>query len=118
LKKNDPTGVGDILKALKKRTKLGRMLENAQIWEHWPELAGEPLASHARPRTVKDGQLRIEADSAVWMHKFNYHKWKIIKRINRMAGKELVSDVFIELIPDDKQMDGEKPGAEEGPDQA
>lgn len=107
LKKNDLTGIGDILKSLKKKTKLGQMLENAEIWAHWPELAGPHLAEHAQPRTIKEGVLRIEVDSAVWMHKFNYHKWAIIKRINRMAGKELVHDVFIELIPDGEEI--EKP---------
>lgn len=108
MKKNEPEGVGDILARMKKTTKLGLNLEQAAIWTHWEEIAGPYLAAHGRPRTVREGQLRIEADSAVWMHRFAYRKWSIIKRINRMAGRELVHDIFIELIPDDLM-----PGPEE-----
>jgi hypothetical protein len=49
--------------------------------------------------------LRIEVDSAVWMHKINYRKWQILKRINRMARKELVSDIYIVLIADGERID-------------
>jgi hypothetical protein len=34
------------------------------------------------------------------MHKYSYCKWEIIRRINRMAGKELVSDLFFLLAED------------------
>lgn len=107
MKKNNPTGIGDILNTLKKQTPLGKLLEHAEIWEHWSEIAGPHLAEHGRPKTVKDGQLRVEVDSAVWMHKFNYHKWAIIKRVNRMARKELVSDMFFELVPDGEDVKDE-----------
>lgn len=103
--KNDLTGIGDILQKLKKTTKLGKSLEIAQIWDNWEELAGKELAMHGRPQTVRDMQLRIEADSAVWMHKFSYHKWTLIKRVNRMAKKELINDIFVTLVGDGESID-------------
>ncbi len=108
-KKNDsdrqaPAGVGEILESLKAKTRLGKQLNQAQIWEQWPEVAGQYLCGHGHPVTVKDKTLHVEAYSAVWMHKFAYHKWDIIKRINRIAGQELVSDIFILLG------DGSQPG--------
>jgi len=36
------------------------------------------------------------------MHKASYIKWDLIKRINRMAGKELVSDIFFRLGSDEE----------------
>lgn len=107
-KKSNPTSVGDILSSLAATTKLGRHLEHAQIWEHWPEIAG-PLAAHGRPKTVKDGQLRIEAESAVWMHKFTYKRWALVKAINRLAGKELVHDIFVSLIGDGEEIETNSP---------
>jgi len=41
-------------------------------------------------------------DSAVWMNKFSYRKWEIIRRINRQAGIELVSDLFLKLASDEE----------------
>lgn len=104
MKRNKLEGVGDILAKMKKTTDLGKHLEHAEIWEHWPEIAGEVTSQHTRPQGIKDLQLRIEADSAVWMHKLNYRKWQIIKKINRIAGKELVSDIYVVLVPDGEDM--------------
>lgn len=98
--KKEPSGVGEILESLKAKTRLGKQLNQAQIWERWPELAGQYLCGHGHPQTVKDQTLYIEAYSTVWMNKFAYYKWDIIKRINRMAGEELVSDIFL-LLSDD-----------------
>lgn len=104
IKRSKPEGVADILSGLIKTTDLGKHLEHAEIWEHWPEIVGEVTAQHVRPRGIKDLQLRIEADSAVWMHKINYRKWQILKKINRIAGKELVSDIYIVLLGDGEKM--------------
>jgi predicted nucleic acid-binding Zn ribbon protein len=100
MSKKEPASLADILTQLKQESPLGQQLEQARIWERWAEVAGPAIAAHGRPLTVKDGVLHIEADSSVWMHKFAYLKWHIIGRINRLAGRELVSEVFIHLAED------------------
>ncbi len=107
MKKHEPTGVGEIIDALKRTTRLGEQLEQARIWEHWPKLVGAKLAAHGRPQAVREGALRVEVDSAVWMHRYSHWKWQIIKNINRMARKELVSDMFFVLLPDGECLDDE-----------
>ena len=94
--------MGDILAGLKKATGLGKQLKQAQIWEQWARLAGEHLSKHGRPQRIRDKTLFVEADSPVWMHKYSYRKWDIIKRVNRLAGGELISDIFIVLPEDDE----------------
>jgi len=101
MRRQSPESVGKILDNLKRTTKLGKQLEQAQIWERWPEIAGERCCTHGQPQRIKDGTLHIAADSAVWMHRFAYIKWDIIKRVNRMAGQELISDIFLELASDE-----------------
>ncbi|NUM52621.1 MAG: DUF721 domain-containing protein [Candidatus Hydrogenedentes bacterium] len=96
-----PTGVADILASLKKSTALGKRLKEAQIWQEWPSLAGKRLCTHGHPVAVKDRTLHVEAYSSVWVSKFAYFKWDIIGRINRMAGQEIVSDIFVTLAEDD-----------------
>jgi hypothetical protein len=93
--------VGDILASLTKSTPLGRRLKEAQIWQEWPSLAGKRLCAHGNPVVVKDKTLHIEAYSPVWVSKFAYFKWDIIGRVNRMAGQELISDVFVTLAGDE-----------------
>ncbi|MBX7256339.1 MAG: DUF721 domain-containing protein [Candidatus Hydrogenedentes bacterium] len=96
-----PLAVGDILKNLKASSDLGKRLQQAEIWARWPELAGPNLAAHGFPKTIRDNMLYIEADSPVWMNRFAYEKWGLLKRINKLAGREVVSDVFITLKNED-----------------
>ena len=97
-----PTGVGDILASLKKSTPLGKRLKEAQIWQEWPSLAGKRLCTHGHPVAVKDRTLHVEAYSPVWVSKFAYFKWAIIGRVNRMAGQEIISDIFVTLAGDEE----------------
>lgn len=90
----------EILKKLIATTPLGKVFEQAQIWDNWTEIAGKVLAGHGHPKDLREQRLRVIVDSAVWMHKYSYCKWEIIRRINRMAGKELVSDLFFLLAED------------------
>lgn len=104
---NDPTEVGKILDDLKKTTGLGQQLDQARIWDRWSDLAGLHLAAHGQPKTIRDSTLYVEADSPVWMHRFALRKWSILKRINRLAGRELVSDLFVVLKADEDAGSGE-----------
>lgn len=101
MRKNDPIAVGKILDELKRTTALGLQLDQARIWERWNELAGAHLSAHGQPKTIRDNVLYVEADSPVWMHRYALRKWDILKRINRLAGKELVSDLFVVLREDE-----------------
>jgi predicted nucleic acid-binding Zn ribbon protein len=94
---------------MQQTTPLGKNLEQAQIWEHWEELTGKHLAKHCRPHSIKKGQLRIIVESPVWMHKISYLKWDLLLRINRMAGKELVSDAFFVLASDEEALNELEP---------
>jgi len=110
-------GVGDILASLTKKTTLGKRLKEAQIWQQWPSLAGQRLCTHGHPVTVKDQTLHVEAYSSVWVNKFAYHKWEIIGRVNRMAGQELIHDIFVTLQQDEGEPENDevrKAGRQEG----
>ena len=104
-RKKRPEAVGAILDGLAKKSALGRQLEHAQIWDRWTDLVGPHLGRHGRPVVVKDNVLHVEVVSSVWMHKYAYRKWDIVQRINKMARKELVSDIFI-LLNADEDMPG------------
>ena len=87
--------------------KLGKRLKEAQIWQQWPSLAGKRLCTHGQPVVVKDRTLHVEAYSPVLVSKFAYFKWDIIGRVNRMAGQELISDIYVTLVGDESGDDSE-----------
>jgi predicted nucleic acid-binding Zn ribbon protein len=95
--KNEPTGISKILDTLKASGELGQQLEQAQIWEQWPAIAGVDLMHHGQPRAVKNNVLYIEVDSAVWMHKFSYFKADILSKIGEVFGKLMIEDLHFIL---------------------
>ena len=101
MKKKAPIEVAKILDSIKESTNLGKQLRQAKIWESWNDLAGVHLSGHGQPKAIRDKRLTIEAESPVWMHRYALRKWDILKRINAMAGEELVSDIFVVLREDD-----------------
>lgn len=96
------TGIGDVLKSLEKSSKLGVQLEQARIWEQWESLVGPKLCRHGQPRGIREGRLLVDVDTTVSMHRFVYRKYGIMRRINAMAKRELVSDIFFRLAVDDE----------------
>lgn len=99
-KSGDPKDIANILKTLVSETALGRNLDEAKIWERWPEIAGMEFVVHGRPRGIRDGKLVIEVDSAVWMHKFAYKKAALIRKINAEIGRKIVSEIYLALSED------------------
>lgn len=106
-----PVGIGDILSQLQKKTPLGKQMQQAQIWEHWPTFAGAPHYYHGLPRKLKDKRLVVQVDSSVWMHKYTFCKWEIMTRINRHFGQEMVSDIYLTLDPDEDPITAQDEGA-------
>lgn len=96
-----PSALGDVLSKMAKRTGLREQFDQARIWEGWAEIAGPKLSPHGSPKIFKDKVLHVEVDSAVWMNRYSYLKWDLIKRINLAAGYELVSDLFFVLKDDE-----------------
>jgi predicted nucleic acid-binding Zn ribbon protein len=94
---DEPVPIQEVLRHLVKEGGLGEQLEQARIWENWPQLAGETLWMHGRPVALRDGTLIVEAESAAWMHRFSYYRFRLLGRINKMAKKRLVTDVFVRL---------------------
>ncbi|MDP7639024.1 MAG: DUF721 domain-containing protein [Candidatus Hydrogenedentes bacterium] len=92
-----PKAIGEILASLKESGKLSEHFEYARIWERWPEVVGSRLMPYGRPLRVRDKRLTIEIDGAVWMHRFSYRTREIIAGANRVAGREIVTDVFLVL---------------------
>lgn len=100
MNENKPEGIGDIIETMKTSGTLGKNLQEARIWERWPEIVGPKLMPYGQPLGVRDETLFIQVESAVWMHKFSYQKTQIIQQANKLVGEKLVSEIFLTLDSD------------------
>jgi len=107
-RRSDLTPVSSILEELKKAGPLKEHLEQARIWAQWPQIAGPKLCAHGQPLQIKKKQLRVEVDSAVWMHRYAFRKAEIIRRVNQIARRELVTDLFLLLADEEERTKAEE----------
>ncbi len=107
-----PLELGDIIAQLRKTTDLGTQMDQAAIWEKWPEIVGDPLWFHGKPVKFRRKKLYIEVDSPPWMHNYAYVKPDILSRINGLAGYELVQDLHLSLQNDPEADEAQDAAAE------
>lgn len=67
---------------------------NAQsVIVHWPEIAGDEIATHAWPISIKHGVLLLAVNNPVWSHHLMMLKPGIINKINMFLHEKLVADI-------------------------
>ncbi len=69
------------------------------LWKGWCEVVGPDVAAHAEPTSLRDGVLRVRADSPVWAHEIGYLATEIKKRANETLGREAVAEVKVWNAP-------------------
>ena len=101
---DEPEPIRSILNRMIRTTELGMMLEKARIWGQWARIAGEALAKCTAPAALEDGLLVVHVADTSWMDLCMYEKWEMVRRINREAGRLVVSDIRFELAPDGSEL--------------
>jgi predicted nucleic acid-binding Zn ribbon protein len=56
---------------------------------------GPEVAAHAQPSSLRDGVLRVRADSPVWATEIGYLGEEIRNRANAAAGRAVVTEVRV-----------------------
>jgi len=65
------------------------------LFVHWPEIVGEQLAMHCKPKAIRDQVLTIEATDQQWATELGWMKSLLIERCCDALGDEAVIDVKI-----------------------
>ena len=100
----DPAPIRAVLDEFGTRAGISHASETGHIWAHWGELVGEQIATHAQPTSLRDGVLRVRADSSVWATEIGYLGDDIRGRINSALGRALVKEVKVWTGPGHEPM--------------
>lgn len=57
----------------------------SRIKNEWQVLFEKPLSLHTSPSILKNGELLINVDSAVWLHQLGFYKEQIKEKLSRFA---------------------------------
>ena len=90
-----PARLRDLLGSATKKLGLKAPVETARIWSEWRRIVGDAVAAHAEPTSLKDGILRVRADSPTWATEISYLSADIRTKINTRVGSSLVHRVDV-----------------------
>jgi hypothetical protein len=90
-----PPRIGDLLDDAGRRAGFSLPVETGRLWARWKEIVGPDVAAHARPSSLRDGILRVKADSPAWATEIGYLAEEIRGRANDVMARDLVAEVRI-----------------------
>jgi hypothetical protein len=91
------TPFGSVLASLAQRYGLGTKLLEYKLHQHWGMIAGDAVAAHTRPDTIRFKKLYLLVENSVWLQHLTFLKPALIERINASAGHPVVSDIVLRV---------------------
>jgi predicted nucleic acid-binding Zn ribbon protein len=78
-----------------------------RVWAEWAKIVGEQIAAHAEPTSLRDGVLRVRAESPSWATEIGYLAGEITRRVNGAVGREVVRELKVWTGPGETARRGE-----------
>lgn len=91
----DPQPVGRLLDVLVTDQGWDRPLADARVFAEWAQLVGADVAAHCTPQTLRDGELRIAAESTAWATQLRLLSRQLLSRLATELGPGVVRRVSI-----------------------
>jgi len=92
---SDPSRLGDLLGQAAKAFGMEDPRAVSALWRRWDEVVGESIAAHAEPTSLRDGVLKVRADSPVWATEIGYLAEEIRTAIERELGPGSITSLSV-----------------------
>jgi predicted nucleic acid-binding Zn ribbon protein len=60
---------------------------------YWARVVGAEGAAASEAESVRDGVLFVRTKSSVWSHELSFFKTEILRRLNRLLGGKVITDI-------------------------
>jgi len=91
----EPVSIGDAAALVGNELGLAEPRSLAQLDDAWPDVVGDAVAQHSRPRGVRNGVLEIIVDAPAWATQLRYLEADLVDRASRLVGPGVVSAVRV-----------------------
>lgn len=95
-----PKGAAEILSSYFDDRQIEKAGTYHSFFSNWRDLAGLDLASHSRPRDIRNDTLIIDADHPGWVQMIYMKKALILKNIRRAFPQIKIRDIRVLYHPD------------------
>src|SRR5687768_17461367 len=90
-----PARLRDLLDPVGRRLGMEGAVDTGRLFARWRAIVGEQIGAHAEPTSLRDGVLRVRADSPAWATEIGYLSSELVERINRELGRAVVTEVRV-----------------------
>lgn len=91
----DPQPVAGLVDALVADQGWDRPLADARVFADWSRLVGTDIAAHSAPQSLRDGELRVCAESTAWATQLRLLSRELLSRLAAELGPGVVRRVQI-----------------------
>jgi predicted nucleic acid-binding Zn ribbon protein len=92
---NDPQPMGAVVEGYLADRGWERPLAEARLFADWPSIVGAEVATHCAPSALREGELKINAESTAWATQLRLLQGTLLARIVAELGPEVVTRVVI-----------------------
>jgi predicted nucleic acid-binding Zn ribbon protein len=91
----DPQPVGDVVAEYVVDRGWQRPLSEARVFSDWAAIVGPDVAAHCHPAALREGELRVSAESTAWATQLRLLGGTLLARIVAELGPDVVTKVII-----------------------
>jgi hypothetical protein len=94
-RKDEPQGMGEVLRQFTQTHKLEKGLDNAKIVTLWAELLGPGVKAYTDSVRLSGTTLHVKLSSSVLREELAYGKESIINMLNEALKKEVIEKIIL-----------------------
>jgi predicted nucleic acid-binding Zn ribbon protein len=87
-----PVRLGEVLR---QGPPVAHAVEMGRLWSGWRSVVGPAIADHVEPTSLRDGVLRVRAESPAWATEVGYMRAEIRRRANAYLGSDVIAEVRV-----------------------
>lgn len=91
----DPQRIGAVMAGYSNERGWDRPLAEARVFAEWPALVGADVATHCTPTTLRDGELKVAAESTAWATQLRLLASTMLARLVAELGPQVVTKLII-----------------------
>ncbi|MBQ6769382.1 MAG: DUF721 domain-containing protein [Bacteroidales bacterium] len=91
----DVQPLGDLIKAFYARHKGPEYMDELKIIQSWPKVVGPFIAKHTIDLSIRKKILFARVDSDSLRNELSYSKSLLLKNLNEVVGKEVISEIVL-----------------------
>jgi predicted nucleic acid-binding Zn ribbon protein len=91
----DVQPLGDLIKAFYTQHKGPDYVDELKIINSWPKMVGPFIAKHTIDLSIRNKVLFVRVDSDSLRNELSYSKSLLLKNLNEVVGKEVISEIVL-----------------------